>query len=80
MNMVHEYCYLQMCKRAGHDPDGISATTPGELAIQCHACPHWDFNLPEDWDKAPLEVAYIYLFHCLPTIFDKVIVIGGFIV
>ncbi|KAJ7885141.1 hypothetical protein B0H14DRAFT_2564086 [Mycena olivaceomarginata] len=51
-----------MCKRAGrgHDPDGISATTAGELAIPCRACPHPDINLPEDWDKAPSEVAWIY--------------------
>ncbi|KAJ7794870.1 hypothetical protein B0H14DRAFT_2276544, partial [Mycena olivaceomarginata] len=47
MNMVREYHHLQMCKRAGrgHDPAGISATQPGELAIPCHACPHPGINL-----------------------------------
>ncbi|KAF8139538.1 hypothetical protein K438DRAFT_1995909 [Mycena galopus ATCC 62051] len=62
MNMVHEYRHLQMCKRAGwgHDPGGISATQPGELAIPCRACPQPDINLPKDWDKAPPEVAWIY--------------------
>jgi hypothetical protein len=57
--MVREYRHLQMCKRAGrgHDPKGISATKPGELAIHCRACPHPDINLPEGWDQAPAEVA-----------------------
>ncbi|KAF8214393.1 hypothetical protein K438DRAFT_1902273 [Mycena galopus ATCC 62051] len=62
MNMVREYRHLQMCKRAGrgHDPGGISATKPGELEIPCRACPHPEINLPDDWDKAPPEVAWIY--------------------
>ncbi|KAJ7821558.1 hypothetical protein B0H14DRAFT_3471465 [Mycena olivaceomarginata] len=62
MNMVREYRHLQMCKRAGrgHDPGGLSATKPGELAIQCRACPHPDINLPPDWADAPAEVAWIY--------------------
>jgi len=31
-----------MLKRAGrgHDPAGVGATAPGELAIECPACPH----------------------------------------
>ncbi|KAJ7727865.1 hypothetical protein B0H14DRAFT_3518738 [Mycena olivaceomarginata] len=62
MVMIREYRHLQMCKRAGrsHDPEGISATKPGELAIHCRACPHPDINLPEGWDQAPAEVAWIY--------------------
>ncbi|KAF7377213.1 CxC2 domain-containing protein [Mycena sanguinolenta] len=62
MNIVREYRHLQMCKRAGrgHDPEGISGTGPGELAIPCRACPHPDINLPEGWDKAPAEIAWIY--------------------
>ncbi|KAF8122930.1 hypothetical protein K438DRAFT_1651868, partial [Mycena galopus ATCC 62051] len=62
MNMVREYRHLQMCKRAGrgHDPEGISATKPGELALPCYACPHPGINLPDGWDQAPPEVAWIY--------------------
>ncbi|KAJ7829807.1 hypothetical protein B0H14DRAFT_2593769 [Mycena olivaceomarginata] len=47
-----------MCKRAGrgHDPGGISATKPGELAIPCRACPHPNINLPLDWADVPAEV------------------------
>ncbi|KAF7326474.1 CxC2 domain-containing protein [Mycena venus] len=77
MNMVHKYRHLQMCKRAGcgHDPDGISATTAGELAIPCRACPHPDINVPEDWEKAPPEVAFIYFFHRQAIISDEVITV-----
>ncbi|KAJ7494558.1 hypothetical protein B0H11DRAFT_1716969 [Mycena galericulata] len=62
MDMVREYRHLQMCKRAGrgHDPEGIAATQPGELAIPCRACPHPEINLPEDWEEAPPEIAWIY--------------------
>ncbi|KAJ6452203.1 hypothetical protein C8R45DRAFT_1057032 [Mycena sanguinolenta] len=62
MNIVREYRHLQMCKQAGrgHDPGGISATVPGELAIPCRACPHPGINLPDGWDKAPPEIAWIY--------------------
>ncbi|KAF8156449.1 hypothetical protein K438DRAFT_1910086 [Mycena galopus ATCC 62051] len=59
MNMVREYRHLQMCKRAGrgHDPEGISATKPGELALPCYVCPHPGINLPDGWDQAPPEDA-----------------------
>ncbi|KAJ7846077.1 hypothetical protein B0H14DRAFT_2584366 [Mycena olivaceomarginata] len=51
-----------MCKRAGrrHDPTGISATPASELAIPCRACPQPGINLPEGWNMAPPEVAWIY--------------------
>jgi hypothetical protein len=43
-----------MLKRAGQgqDPAGASATAPGELAVECPACPHPGHNLPEDWEGA----------------------------
>ncbi|KAJ7191676.1 hypothetical protein B0H12DRAFT_1039760, partial [Mycena haematopus] len=61
MNMVREYRHLQMSKRAGrgHDPGGISATSPGELSIPCRACPHPGINLPEGWETAPPEIAWV---------------------
>ncbi|KAJ6479765.1 hypothetical protein C8R45DRAFT_832682 [Mycena sanguinolenta] len=57
MHMVREYRHLQMSKRAGrgHDPLGITATSTGELAIPCRACPHPGINLPEGWENAPPE-------------------------
>ena len=40
-----------MLKRSGrgHDPEGAAATSSGELAIECPACPHPDRNLPLNW-------------------------------
>ncbi|KAF8215194.1 hypothetical protein K438DRAFT_1561909 [Mycena galopus ATCC 62051] len=51
-----------MGKRAGraHHPTGIAGTSPGELAIPCRACPHPNINLPEGWEDAPPEVAYVF--------------------
>jgi hypothetical protein len=45
---------LLMLKRAGRgqDPAGVSATKPGELAVECPACPHPGRNLPEVLDSA----------------------------
>ncbi|KAJ7190917.1 hypothetical protein GGX14DRAFT_537939 [Mycena pura] len=39
---------------------GIDATQPGELAIPCRACPNPGINLPEGWEKAPPEKAWLY--------------------
>ena len=40
-----------MLKRSGRgrDPEGTAATSLGELAIECPACPHPDRNLPQNW-------------------------------
>ena len=42
-----------MLKRAGQgqDPAGANATAPGELAVECPACPHPGRNLPESWES-----------------------------
>ncbi|KAG6807588.1 hypothetical protein H0H92_007027 [Tricholoma furcatifolium] len=54
--------HLQMLKRGGraHDPQGASGTRPGELAIECPACPHPGRNLPEDWENAPPTIKWLY--------------------
>jgi hypothetical protein len=41
-----------MLKRSGrgHDPEGAAATSLGELAIECPACPHPECNLPLNWN------------------------------
>ena len=45
---------LLLLKRTGrgHDPAGVDATTQGELAVECPACPHPGCNLPEGWELA----------------------------
>ncbi|KAJ7715473.1 hypothetical protein B0H16DRAFT_1805290 [Mycena metata] len=62
MHMVREYRHLQMCKRAGraHNLAGLAGTVLGELAVVCRACPHPGINLPEGWEDAPPEIAWIY--------------------
>lgn len=54
MHMVHEYRHLKMLKRAGrgHNPSGILATSQGECAVLCPACPQPGKNLPVDWELA----------------------------
>jgi hypothetical protein len=49
-----------MLKRAGRgqDPAGASATAPGELAVECPACPHPGRNLPEGWESEN-ELSYV---------------------
>ncbi|KAJ3509664.1 hypothetical protein NMY22_g16220 [Coprinellus aureogranulatus] len=53
--------HLQSLKRSGraHDPQGASATKPGELMVECPACPHPDKNLPNDWRLAT-ALAFLY--------------------
>ncbi|KAJ7444150.1 hypothetical protein B0H11DRAFT_1931307, partial [Mycena galericulata] len=66
------HAFLRMCprippslmlKRAGrgHDPAGVEATEPGELAIRCPCCPEPGVNLPEDWHSASAEDQYLYI-------------------
>ncbi|KAG1908791.1 uncharacterized protein F5891DRAFT_1124415 [Suillus fuscotomentosus] len=62
MCMVHEWRHLRQLRRAGrgHDPGGINATTTGELAVLCPACPHQGKNLPRGWEDEPLSVRWKY--------------------
>ncbi|KZS93892.1 hypothetical protein SISNIDRAFT_410793, partial [Sistotremastrum niveocremeum HHB9708] len=56
------YRHLLMLKRAGrgHINNGIALTGPGELAVQCSTCPHPGINLPNDWESAGAEDAWLY--------------------
>ncbi|PPR04217.1 LOW QUALITY PROTEIN: hypothetical protein CVT26_004038, partial [Gymnopilus dilepis] len=40
--------------RAGraHNPAGVEATLPGQLALRCPSCPYPGINVPEDWENA----------------------------
>ncbi|KAJ7622438.1 hypothetical protein FB45DRAFT_1091417 [Roridomyces roridus] len=60
--MTREWTHLHMLKRAGrgHDPRGLSATTPGECALLCPACPHPGKNLVEDWKSYPEEKQFLF--------------------
>ncbi|KAJ7500922.1 hypothetical protein B0H11DRAFT_2225311 [Mycena galericulata] len=60
--MTRQWNNLHMLKRAGrgHDADGIAATSPGECALLCPACPHPDKNLPPNWKEEPEEKQFLY--------------------
>ena len=50
--------HLVSLKRAGrmHDPAGVVATQPGQLAVECPACPHPGKNIPEGWESTPPHI------------------------
>lgn len=52
--MVTQWRHLQLLKWGGraHDPAGVEATKPGQLAIRCPSCPYPGINLPEGWEEA----------------------------
>jgi hypothetical protein len=58
LRMIREWRHLKMLKRAGrgHDPAGVLATTEGECAVLCPACPQPGKNLPDNWQNAPVAL------------------------
>jgi hypothetical protein len=60
--MVREWRHLKSLKRAGrgHDFTGVNATSAGECAVLCPACPQPGKNLPEQWKDAPDNQRWLY--------------------
>lgn len=60
--MVREFRIVRLLKRRGRFnlSGGATATKEGELALPCRACPQPDVNLPDGWEDAPSETAYVY--------------------
>jgi hypothetical protein len=59
---VHrEWKYLKMLKRGGrgNEDDGVIGVSPGELAVQCIACPRPGINLPDGWKTDPMTFVLI---------------------
>jgi hypothetical protein len=52
-----------MAKRGGrgHDINGARATSEGECALLCPACPQPEKNLPPDWQEAGPERRFAFL-------------------
>ncbi|KAJ7321807.1 hypothetical protein DFH08DRAFT_818177 [Mycena albidolilacea] len=49
------------CGGMGNDPDRrTSETREGELAVDCLACPRAGVNLPEGWEKASVEMRFLF--------------------
>ncbi|KAF7971009.1 hypothetical protein HWV62_22275 [Athelia sp. TMB] len=69
--MIREYRHVKMLARAGrgHDPAGIVATKPGEIAVHCRACPQPGINLPDGWED-DVENRWLYaLIICMDACF-----------
>ncbi|KAJ7843570.1 hypothetical protein B0H14DRAFT_3456138 [Mycena olivaceomarginata] len=63
LRVVRQWRNLCALKRGGmgNDPDRRTAETrEGELAVECLACPKAGVNLPEGWEKAPVEARFLY--------------------
>ena len=58
--MMREWKHLKMMKRAGRGQDstGVNGTKPGELVVECPACPHPGVNLPENWKNVREDLRY----------------------
>ncbi|KAJ7701694.1 hypothetical protein B0H16DRAFT_1347920 [Mycena metata] len=63
LRMVRQWRHLQMLKWSGrgHDLTGVDGTKLGGLAIECPACPRLEVNLPDDWENASPEDAFLYI-------------------
>ncbi|KAK7434254.1 hypothetical protein VKT23_010570 [Stygiomarasmius scandens] len=64
LRMVRQWRHLRMLRRGGRGNDGdrsVQETLPGELAVQCIACPQPGINLPDDWQQAPDNTKFIYM-------------------
>ncbi|KAJ8489442.1 hypothetical protein ONZ45_g13579 [Pleurotus djamor] len=59
---IRIYRHLQLLLRGGvgQNPLGITSVTPGDLAVDCPACPHPDINLPDGWDQAADDKKWLY--------------------
>jgi len=46
--------HLKLVKRSGrgHEPEGVDGTKPGQIAVECPACPDPERNLPLNWETA----------------------------
>ncbi|KDR66325.1 hypothetical protein GALMADRAFT_1156932 [Galerina marginata CBS 339.88] len=72
LRMGIQWRHLKLMKRGGrgHDETGVNGTKEGELAVVCPSCPHPGINLPEDWEKAPVGVRFLYfVFLCMDANF-----------
>ncbi|KIP01514.1 hypothetical protein PHLGIDRAFT_80473 [Phlebiopsis gigantea 11061_1 CR5-6] len=62
MRVAREWRHLKMLKRfgRGHESSGTKGTRPGELVLQCPACPRPGYNLPENWESVSNDMKFLY--------------------
>ncbi|PBK98416.1 hypothetical protein ARMGADRAFT_1044038 [Armillaria gallica] len=63
--MIREYHHLLLLLHGGkgNEVNGATNVGPGELTMECLACPRLQVNLPEDWHLVPVEKKKLYLYH-----------------
>ncbi|ESK81560.1 hypothetical protein Moror_5095 [Moniliophthora roreri MCA 2997] len=47
-------------RRGNNSEQNINETRPGELAVQCIACPIPNVNLLSNWADAPPQMRFLY--------------------
>ncbi|PPR02783.1 hypothetical protein CVT26_009394 [Gymnopilus dilepis] len=59
-----QWHHLKLLKRGGrgNDPSGVQGTQNGELALRCPSCPWPGINLAENWQDAPENMKFLYMF------------------
>ncbi|KAF8164054.1 hypothetical protein K438DRAFT_1775752 [Mycena galopus ATCC 62051] len=72
--MCREFRHLMLLKQGGramaYSGSGVDGTQPGELAVECPACPRPDVNLPAGWENASPNEQFLYtLFLALDACF-----------
>jgi len=60
--MAIQWRHLKLLKwgARAHDPNGVVATRPGELALLCPSCPWPGINLPDNWEDAPVGMKLVF--------------------
>ncbi|KAJ6480218.1 hypothetical protein C8R45DRAFT_1100807 [Mycena sanguinolenta] len=61
--VVRQWRNLRALKRGGMGNNAdrsTSETQPGELAVECIACPKAGVNLPEKWEDVPADKRFLY--------------------
>ncbi|KAJ6454059.1 hypothetical protein C8R47DRAFT_1181216 [Mycena vitilis] len=57
IRMCRQYRHLMLLKRGGralaYDASGVYGTKPGELALECPACPRPGVNMEDGWEDLP---------------------------
>ncbi len=59
--MIREYRHLLLLLWGGkgNEVNGVTNVYPGELAMECLACPQPNVNLPEGWQLVPAAKMYV---------------------
>ncbi|EIW76562.1 hypothetical protein CONPUDRAFT_76203 [Coniophora puteana RWD-64-598 SS2] len=62
LRTIRQHDHVKLMKEAGRGNvvSGIETTKPGELAVQCPACPHPGINLPPGWEEADESQKFLY--------------------